>query len=1187
MNHFKVRIAALIGLASCVGSAAALEFDQDVTPEVIFGSGNANGFFTTDRQNGIELGIRGKLRFDENGQPAGVYNSNGDGSYTFRASAAPGRDQGTADWNFDWSINSDFDNSSSLDLADLTYEFGLDGDPGPGTDFLTFDPITYPGAGPAPDHAIGDNATPNGGGTVATDPANYDVLINSNSVAQNSWRYAFFPNGPLANFNAKLEGTYDIYLAAFDNGVEVARTTVQIIMVKPDLEFDQNATPEVIFGSGNINGAFTTDRRNGIETALRTKLRFNAAGQPENTFNSNGDGTYSFDAGQATGQSAQTAVWGFEWSVNTDFVSNPAVSSGLVLSDLTYELGLDGDPGQTTDFLIFDNITPSMTVPFFDHAIGDNATGNGAGTSATTAGEYQTLIDNNNVAQNSWRYSFFLDGPLAGFDPTVDGTYTIYLLARDAEGTEVSRTQIQVLVGPTAVGGDVADVSISKTSDAIGLPLPGDSFQYQLTITSEELATATNVVVTDVLPDSLSFDSGSCDDGSSVMQAGQTISINLGDLPYQDVVVCTLDVTVTGSGLISNTATISADNDAVAGNNASTAEVLGGLVESVAETGDTATPTDNDYTRINNAIQAAGPGDTIMLSGLFDWRETNAFNSWAAGSNGIAGEGGLFETGADDFSILIPAGSGDFVLTAAALGDATVQGPGDLAGLDGEGFLVAFSTGNPNIEVSNLILNDFDLTIGFFFAGGGINVYDNTRILNNRIRMATDLAGNSTAGEGFQNIGLHYSFGDNIAIAGNEFVIPGDGMSQRPALSAASVAMQSNTSGNAYDGLVIENNVVQVLNAQTSDPEFILGFWENSNSFGSDVMIRNNRFENLSPDNDPALNMQSGFRITSQTNPTTGDGARMMGNHVDGANVGYEWLPGRFGANFGARGPLVFTANTAINGEVGIQLDSNGSATLACNRIVNNTVGIQDVTLAGIDSDVPSLGNDNWWGCNDGPNAGLCDTIDASASANVVADSWLVATLTANPDNLLVTEMSNLTLDVTVNSDGIDVIDCTLPDGVPVSFATDIGSVTPMNTDTVVGLAPAVFTAPVTPGIATVIATIDNEMAPELIDVMSGVMITSVDPDPLPGNVMGVEATINGAGFIPETVILVDGQARTTTFVNATTVTVTLTTADLVVNGVGTLELIADNTAVPGDGQSAPFTVNVADDMLFSDGFED
>ena len=35
----------------------------------------------------------------------------------------------------------------------------------------------------------------------------------------------------------------------------------------------------------------------------------------------------------------------------------------------------------------------------------------------------------------------------------------------------------------------------------------------------------------------------------------------------------------------------------------------------------------------------------------------------------------------------------------------------------------------------------------------------------------------------------------------------------------------------------------------------------------------------------------------------------------------------------------------------------------------------------------------------------------------------------------------------------------TLPDGVPVSFATDIGSVTPMNTDTVVGLAPAVFTA--------------------------------------------------------------------------------------------------------------------------------
>ena len=55
-----------------------------------------------------------------------------------------------------------------------------------------------------------------------------------------------------------------------------------------DIEFDQDVTPDVIFGTGNDNGAFTTDRRNGVEIGLRGKLRFNGVGQPENTFNSNG-----------------------------------------------------------------------------------------------------------------------------------------------------------------------------------------------------------------------------------------------------------------------------------------------------------------------------------------------------------------------------------------------------------------------------------------------------------------------------------------------------------------------------------------------------------------------------------------------------------------------------------------------------------------------------------------------------------------------------------------------------------------------------------------------------------------------------------------------------------------------------------------------------------------------------------
>ncbi len=47
-------------------------------------------------------------------------------------------------------------------------------------------------------------------------------------------------------------------------------------------------------------------------------------------------------------------------------------------------------------------------------------------------------------------------------------------------------------------------------------------------------------------------------------------------------------------------------------------------VPSTGYSGTTPTATDNDYTRIRNAIEAAGNGFTIILQGTFDWTELNA-----------------------------------------------------------------------------------------------------------------------------------------------------------------------------------------------------------------------------------------------------------------------------------------------------------------------------------------------------------------------------------------------------------------------------------------------------------------------------------------------------------------------------------------------------------------------------------
>lgn len=222
------------------------------------------------------------------------------------------------------------------------------------------------------------------------------------------------------------------------------------------LDFDQDITPDVIFGSGNINGSFTTDTAGGVELGLRGKLRFDSSNQPQNVFNSGGDGTYFFTAGAApTGFSWQpgsltTPIWNFEFTVNTDVDG----TGGLKLDDFTYELGLDFDPApETTDYLVFDPITPSASMPYADHSLGDNTTTSATDLIAGDETAYATYLATLNVAQNSWSYEFFNDAPYDTFDPADDAVYEIYLRAYDLGGTMVAETAISIVVG-NAVGND-------------------------------------------------------------------------------------------------------------------------------------------------------------------------------------------------------------------------------------------------------------------------------------------------------------------------------------------------------------------------------------------------------------------------------------------------------------------------------------------------------------------------------------------------------------------------------------------------------------------------------------------------------------------------------------------------------------------------------------------------------------
>lgn len=211
--------------------------------------------------------------------------------------------------------------------------------------------------------------------------------------------------------------------------------TTLAIFIMADEAKAANVTPDVIFGSGNANGSFTVSESGGVELGLRGKLRYNSAGLPENVFNYDGVKTYIFDPALSN-PPANRSLWNFEWSINSDVDGN----SGFNLDALTYMLSIDFDPTAANNGIFFDPIN----LLFADHAIGDNWTGNGAGTEAANAGDYATLIANNNVAQNSWNLGFFLPNPLLS---QLSGIYTIALEAffgRDA----IASTSIDIIVAP-------------------------------------------------------------------------------------------------------------------------------------------------------------------------------------------------------------------------------------------------------------------------------------------------------------------------------------------------------------------------------------------------------------------------------------------------------------------------------------------------------------------------------------------------------------------------------------------------------------------------------------------------------------------------------------------------------------------------------------------------------------------
>jgi hypothetical protein len=425
---------------------------------------------------------------------------------------------------------------------------------------------------------------------------------------------------------------------------------------------------------------------------------------------------------------------------------------------------------------------------------------------------------------------------------------------------------------------------------------------------------------------------------------------------------------------------------------------------------------------------------------------------------------------------VVTGNGGLFYANAPSVGDITIEGFTLEGGIK--------NNWNPNPE-------PFLIYMGNVPAGGTVTIANNFLLENTTVD---------------PNLSADYSVGAyvvdstaRVAMTDNRFTGMFQGAFLENHTGPATVA------GNDFDGMVASDCEDPPLNcSQGAGLHFPQGvfLFNHSTTNGNLMSIENNRFRNT-----------NGQPITLNASPGGFSNVEIIGNNIDGHGAtdstgrppnGIHMATGPGGVidNVRILGNDISMSPGPARGEIYASDISGGSVSGVVahfNRIRGAAdFGIQNRAAASIDA------TENWWGCSGGPGASGCTTAGGTGGA-VNTTPHLVLSASATPSTVLLNQSSTINANVTRDSAGNTPAGNVFPSGVPLSFGTNLGTVTPGSTTTTGPVATSIFASP-TAGTANVTATLDSTTV--------GVPVTVNGPPPPPP---GTATTPGAAAETPAT----------------------------------------------------------------------